>query len=117
MKPVFGKMKNVFVGHKDEDLHISLEISAGSPSANISCYRNDRLTIFCSGKDIDETFNRNYSVACTANNYELTEHHELIIKSASFSRNDGPHKCEARNSVGTDTVHFLVNVTGNVVLP
>ena len=90
----------------------------GTPEPNISCYLHERLILFCSGKTIEETdigTENGTAVACSKDNYDITGYHKLIIRSASFPRNDGLYKCVARNDVGNASIQFRVNVTGKNV--
>ncbi len=108
-------MKSLFVVNKGDDVKIPLDVT-GIPSPDISCYHKDRLVMSCPGKTIENTdISHDHSaVACQQNNYIITGIHELIIEFPTFSGNDGLYKCEANNTVATDSTHFRVNVTGKI---
>ncbi len=108
-------MKSLFVVNQGDEVKILLDVT-GIPSPDISCYHKDDLVMSCSGKTIENTdiFHDPTAAACQQNNYILTGTHELIIQSPTFSGNDGLYKCEANNTVATDSTHFHVNVTGKI---
>ena len=112
--PVFQNMASVFVVNRKDRITIYLHVTDGVPSANFSCYHEDRLLISCSGKEIDEVdISKDHSrPACSQDNYDITGIHGFIIKSATIIQNEGMYKCEASNIMGSDTVYFRVNVIG-----
>ena len=75
------------------------------------------MIISCAGKTIEsiDVANDPTKPACEQDNYVITGHHELMIKSATFAGNDGMYRCEANNSVATAVASFRVNVTGEVL--
>ena len=113
--PVFQNMASVFVVNRKDRITIFLDVKDGVPSADFSCYHEDRLLVSCSGKEIDEVdISKDHSLpACSQDNYDITGIHGFIIKSATFTQNDGMYKCAASNIIGSDTVYFRVNVTGS----
>ena len=112
--PVFSDMPSVFVVTRKDRIMIHFNVIDGVPSANYSCYQEDRLLISCSGKEIDkiDLLTDHSKPACSQDNYDITGIHGFVIKDATYTRNDGMYKCEARNIIGTDSVYFRVNVTG-----
>ena len=109
--PRFKSLKPVFYVKEGEKLNIELDVP-GTPTANITCYREDENVLFCPGKTIDNTDVSPDAVACSNNEYSFTGVHQLVIKATTFLLNNGKYRCEARNIVGNDTVYFRVNVTG-----
>ena len=112
--PVFTDMPSVFVVNRNDRITIHLNVMDGVPSANYSCYHENHLLISCSGKEIDkiDLSTDHLKPACSQDNYDITGIHGFVIKDATYTRNDGMYKCEARNIIGTDSVYFRVNVTG-----
>jgi hypothetical protein len=108
-------LKAIFSVRKGHDVRISLDVS-GTPAPDINCYYEKRLTLIisCAGKTIEsiDIVKHPLKSACEQDNYAITGHHELIMKSATFAGNDGMYRCEANNSVGTAVASFRVNVTG-----
>ncbi|XP_046854218.1 vascular endothelial growth factor receptor 2-like isoform X2 [Xenia sp. Carnegie-2017] len=111
--PEFEKVKDFFTFNTNEKGNIRLTVM-GTPSPNITCYKDNKEIIFCSGKDIDSADLNTQGatpLACDRDRYGLNGVPELIIESISFVRDDGNYTCVATNPVGKDVVSFYVDVT------